>query len=145
MGLLIPLFWTSGDICPGFQSQGGFPHLCASSPVHNGFLRFTSGATPADCIEVSIAAKPFWSTYLWALVEVWGLEPTTVHAARTALQTTRPLRLGWKVVSQCYFCMILSFKDMSSAGSSAKFGGRYHALDFLKRRTVSYPLWINID
>ena len=24
MGPLIPLFWTSGDICPGFQSQGGF-------------------------------------------------------------------------------------------------------------------------
>ena len=46
-GPLIPLFWTSGDICPGFQSQGGFPHLRASSPVYNGFLRFTSGVTPA--------------------------------------------------------------------------------------------------
>ena len=22
-GPLVPLFWTSGDICPGFQSQGG--------------------------------------------------------------------------------------------------------------------------
>ena len=50
MGSLIPLFWTSGDVCPGFQSQGGFPHLHASSPVHNGFLKFTSGATPANCI-----------------------------------------------------------------------------------------------
>ena len=49
---LIPLFWTSGDVCPGFQSQGGFPQLCASSPAHNIFLRFTSGVTPADCIEV---------------------------------------------------------------------------------------------
>ena len=47
VGPLIPLFWTSGEVCPGFQSQDGFPHLCASSPVHNGFLRFTSGATPA--------------------------------------------------------------------------------------------------
>ena len=26
--------------------------------------RFTSGATPADCIEVSMAAEPFWSTNL---------------------------------------------------------------------------------
>ena len=47
MGPLIPLFWTSRDVCPGFQSQGGFPCLCASSPVHNRFLRFTSSATPA--------------------------------------------------------------------------------------------------
>ena len=50
---------------------------------------FTSGATPADYIEVSMAAEPFWSTYLQmclqAMVEVWGLEPTTVRAARTTL------------------------------------------------------------
>ena len=59
MGPLIPLFWTSGGVCSGFQSQGGFPGLHAFSPVHNGFLRFTSGVTPADCIEVSMAAEPF--------------------------------------------------------------------------------------
>ena len=59
MGPLIPLFWTSGDVCPVFQSQGGFPHLHAFLPVYNRFLRFTSGATPADCIEVSMAADPF--------------------------------------------------------------------------------------
>ena len=80
MGPLIPLFWTSGDVYPGFQSQGGFPRLPVSSPAHNGFLRFTSGVTLADCIEVSMAAEPFLSTYLqtcWqALVEVRGLEPT---------------------------------------------------------------------
>ena len=32
MGTPIPLFWNSGDVCPGFQSQGGSPHL----PVHYG-------------------------------------------------------------------------------------------------------------
>ena len=32
MGLLILLFWTSDDICSGFQSQGG-PLLCAFSLV----------------------------------------------------------------------------------------------------------------
>ena len=26
MGPLIPLFWTSGDICLGFQSQNGQPY-----------------------------------------------------------------------------------------------------------------------
>ena len=34
MGPLIPLFWTSGDVCPGCQSQSGslacmLPHLRA--------------------------------------------------------------------------------------------------------------------
>ena len=53
------LLWTSGDVCPGFQSQGGFPCLHASLAVNNGFLRFTSGVTPADCIEVTMAAEPF--------------------------------------------------------------------------------------
>ena len=48
MGPVMPPFWTSGDICPEFQSQDGFPYLHALSPVHNGFLRFTSGMTPAD-------------------------------------------------------------------------------------------------
>ena len=27
-------------------------------------LRFTSGVIPADCVEVSMSAEPFWSTYL---------------------------------------------------------------------------------
>ena len=56
---LIPLFWISGEVFPGFQSQGGFPCLRASSPVHSRFLRFTSGATPADLLSTSIVAKPF--------------------------------------------------------------------------------------
>ena len=43
---LIPLFWTSGDICPGFQSHGGSPCLHTLSPIGSGFLRFTSGVTP---------------------------------------------------------------------------------------------------
>ena len=27
-GVLIPIFWTSGDVCPGFQSQGGPSLVC---------------------------------------------------------------------------------------------------------------------
>ena len=46
-------------------------------------LRFTSGATPAGCIEVSMAAKPFWFTYLQtclqALVEVQSGAQTDNH------------------------------------------------------------------
>ena len=41
------------------------------------FPRFTSGATPADCIEVNMAAKPFWSVFLClqALLEIQGSNP----------------------------------------------------------------------
>ena len=42
------LFWTSGGICPGFESQSGFPSLHASLPVCNELLRFTSGLTTAE-------------------------------------------------------------------------------------------------
>ena len=58
MGSLIPLFWTSGDVSPGFQSQGG-SFACFLTCV---ILRVTSGVTPADCLEVSMAAEPFRST-----------------------------------------------------------------------------------
>ena len=56
---LIRLFRTYGDACPGFQCQDGFPHLCASFPVHNRFLRFTFDATPADLLTTSMAAGLF--------------------------------------------------------------------------------------
>ena len=57
MGPLIPLFWTSGDVFYGFYAKlGWIPHLHASSPVHNRFLTFTSGVTPADLLEASMAA-----------------------------------------------------------------------------------------
>ena len=86
LGILAPftLFWTSGDICPGFQSQSG-SLVCFLACM---ILRFTSGVTPADCIEVSMVAEPFeymhLQTYLQALVEVLarpGLKATIVHAA----------------------------------------------------------------
>ena len=55
MGPLIPLFWTSGYVCPGFTS------LCASLPVCNGFLRFNSSVTPADLLVSSMATELFHS------------------------------------------------------------------------------------
>ena len=58
VGPLIPLFKTSGDICGGFQSQGGFPRLHVLMPACNGFHRFTSGATPVDLFMASMAANP---------------------------------------------------------------------------------------
>ena len=42
-------FWISGDVCPSFENQGG-SLVCFLTCV---ILRFTSRATPADCL-----AKP---------------------------------------------------------------------------------------
>ena len=57
---LITLFWTSGDIGPGFQSQGGSPRLHASFPACNRILRLTFGITPADLLAASMATEPFF-------------------------------------------------------------------------------------
>ena len=40
-----------------FQNQGGSPCLLGLSLVCNGFLRFTSSATPADLLAASMAAE----------------------------------------------------------------------------------------
>ena len=69
MGPLTILFLTSGDVCPGFQSQGRslacvLPRLCtmdsSDSPLVWHLLT----------VEVSMAAKPFQSRCSEALVEV---------------------------------------------------------------------------
>ena len=83
----------------GFKARMD-PSLGASSPVHNRFLRFTSRVTPADCIEVSMAAKPFWSMYLQmcqsALVEVWVRSRT--HDCLCHTQQARRCRLKEKIL-----------------------------------------------
>ena len=53
---------ASGDICPGFQIQGGSSHLSALLSDFDRFLRFTSGARPAKLLVVSMAAKSLLPT-----------------------------------------------------------------------------------
>ena len=55
--------WTSSDVRPGFQSQGGSTHFLASSSLHKKILRFTSGAIPADLLAANMAAELFSSVY----------------------------------------------------------------------------------
>ena len=64
VGLLMPLFWNSGNVYPGLQIQGRSPHLYVSLPVHNEILSFTSGVTPTDLLTASMTAKPFSFMYL---------------------------------------------------------------------------------
>ena len=58
------LFWTSGDVCPGFQARVDLLTCMFLSPVHNIFLRFRFGATPAQLLVANVAVEPFRSTYL---------------------------------------------------------------------------------
>ena len=58
-------FWRATHT-PGLlvTSVIGFKPGWIPSPACNGFLRFTSSATPADLLVASMVAKPFWSIYL---------------------------------------------------------------------------------
>ena len=57
--LLVPLFWISGDVSSGFQSQSGFCLICmfyrGKCNVHS--LASTSGTTPAGLWTTSITAS----------------------------------------------------------------------------------------
>ena len=61
----MPLFWTSGDISSGFQSQSGHPysHLVEVYICVTHSPRFTSGAIPAKLLVASMAAELETGTY----------------------------------------------------------------------------------
>ena len=62
LGPLVPLFWISGDVSSGFQSQSGLPY----SP------RSTSGATLADLLAAG--TQPVLSPHTVAEVRLLGFE-----------------------------------------------------------------------
>ena len=68
LGPLVPLFWISGDVSSGFQSQSGFcliRYFCGGKcNVHS--PRFTSGATLADLLAAG--AQPVTSPHACAEV-----------------------------------------------------------------------------
>ena len=78
------------------SKPGWIPHLCALSSMCNGFLRFTSGVTPADLLAACMAAEPFQSMYMQimypqALVGVQTHNPSVpqhnvLHYSATAAQ-----------------------------------------------------------
>ena len=58
-------FWDSEDVCPVFQSQGRSLNLYTSLHTLDGLLSFTSGATSADILAVSMAAEHLLPTYVF--------------------------------------------------------------------------------
>ena len=85
------LFWTSGDVSSGFQSQSGFcliqaQQRCTCCYVTHS-LRFTSGVTPADLLAASITVKLSLPHTCKTLV---GLETRSYHAAAHSVRSGRP-------------------------------------------------------
>ena len=91
VGPLISLFWTSGDVCTGFQSRHGSPGLHALL-LCNEIFRFISGTTPADLLVAIIAANLFSSTYLWTTIggdQDWDLSCISLsHSVRPGRRST---------------------------------------------------------
>ena len=81
LGPLEPLFWISGDVSSGFQSQSRLPysHCGGKCNVHS--LRSTSGATHANLLAA-------------------GTQP--VLSPRTVAEVRLP---GFKIVLSQYLCV----------------------------------------
>ena len=70
---LISLFWTSGDVSSGFQSQIGQPSSHFGRGICDMFLRFTSGVTPLPVYIASIAASHLPLVHVSEEVGCWDL------------------------------------------------------------------------
>ena len=118
MGPQIPLFWTSGAVSSGFQSQSGpaLFELGRGVPVTCS-LRFTSDVTPADLLAASMAAEPSLPHTCEALV---GLKTKSYHAAVHSVRSGRPdalptelSRLGKSMTFEFFLNALSEFAEFS--------------------------------
>ena len=83
LGPLVPLFWISGDVSSGFQSQSGcclIRYFCGGEcNVHS--PRFTSGATLADLLAAG--AQPVTSPHACAEVGLGSDSNVQPHEQKT--------------------------------------------------------------
>ena len=109
VGPLIPLFRTSGDVCPGFQSQGGLACMLSCLRTIPQIHLWCNTCRPLDGQHGSRATlthilaavirihKHWWRRGRSRGSNLWpgpGLEPATLPCHSTAHLTTRPFRLG---------------------------------------------------
>ena len=60
--------WSSGDLCAGFQSQDGSPHVHALLPSQDQLPKFTSIVTLTGQGVVSMAGNPFTHIFIKVFV-----------------------------------------------------------------------------
>ena len=110
LGPLVPLFWISGDVSSGFQSQSGcclIRYFCGGEcNVHS--PRFTSGATLADLLAAG--TQPVTSPHACAEVGLGSDSNVQPHEQKT---NTLPLcqRPGYYyfVINLWYLIGVASF------------------------------------
>ena len=86
-----PVFWLLVMFALGFKAC-----LCALLPAHNRILRFTSGATPADLLAASMAAKLFSPIYLWTSIGgAWDQDLSCVLLPHSDQADTPMTKLCW--------------------------------------------------
>ena len=96
MGPLIPLLWISGGIYPGFQSQVDF--LLTRFLACLLFVRFTSGATPANLLMAIVVAghapytrsslnRPFFPKQTFHPFNIESFSCLLQHRCRTIRQS----------------------------------------------------------
>ena len=84
VGPLILLFWTSGDVCPGFRSQGGslacmLSHLCAMDSSDSTLVQYLLLYSSQQGSQSF--SESFEPLYLQMYLQTFmGLKPTTEHA-----------------------------------------------------------------
>ena len=109
MGLLIPLFWTSGDVSSGFQSQSGFCLIqaCRRCMCYICSERFTSGATPANLLQSvwqPSCSLPHTCKQVLVGLKTWIYRRSTDWAMRARLlflYLSFMLSIEWNRVSLC--------------------------------------------
>ena len=101
LGPLVPLFWISGDVSSGFQSQSGFcliRYFCGGEcNVHS--PRFTSGATLANLLAAGV--QPVTSPHACAEVGLGSDSNVQPHEQKTNRITQQFLKLDLLCLMHC--------------------------------------------
>ena len=108
VGPLTPLFWTSSDVWPGFQNQGGSHHLHATESSDSPLVQHL-----LVLLAASMAAKPFSLTYLWTSIGgTWGWDLSCMpwpHSVRPGRNST-----DWAVLARHITYFVLQYLIHSS-------------------------------
>ena len=109
-GALVPLFWISGDVSSGFQSQSGFcliRYFCGGEcNVHS--PRFTSGATLADLLAAG--AQPVTSPHACAEVGLGSDSNVQPHEQKTNAEELHIVYIKiLKIIVHCYIYIYMQY------------------------------------
>ena len=89
LGPLVPLFWISGDVSAGFQSQSGLPYSHCGGECNVRSPRSTSGATLANLLAAGM--QPVLTQIL---LQRWGCQDLNSCSQNTCEPDALPTELN---------------------------------------------------